>query len=133
MSAVPGSGITLLLVMAGGAFGAGLRWLVGQALIRQMQHGFPWATLIVNLVGAFLAGWLLVRLQGHAQAAILRPLLVVGLLGGLTTFSSLMVECLVLTRSPQPATALVYLATTLLGGFMLVALGARLAGTVITD
>ena len=133
MSLVPGFGWGLGLVMAGGAVGAGIRWCVGQALLRQMQSGFPWATLVVNLVGAFFAGWLLVRLEGHAQAAVLRPLLVVGLLGGLTTFSSLMVECLVLARSPQPTVALWYLGSSLVGGLLLVVLGARLATGSLTD
>ena len=126
MSSAPGFTTGLALVMAGGAVGAGLRWLVGQALLRQMQNGFPWATLAVNLVGAFVAGWLLVRLEAHPLAAWLRPLLVVGLLGGLTTFSSLMVEVLVLGRGPQPLLAGFYLALSLVGGLLLAGCGMRL-------
>ena len=132
MSPAPGFGMGLSLVMAGGAVGAALRWLVGQALLRQMQNGFPWATFAVNLVGAFVAGWLLVRLEGHPQAVWLRPLLVVGLLGGLTTFSSLMVEVLVLSRGQQPMTALLYLLVSLLGGLLLVVAGARLASGAVS-
>ena len=53
--------------MAGGALGAGLRHLVGQALLRQPGAGaFPWATLLVNLAGAFVAGFLLLWLEGRA-------------------------------------------------------------------
>lgn len=126
MSPVPGFTVGLALVMAGGAVGAALRWLVGQALLRQMQNGFPWATFAVNLVGAFVAGWLLVRLEGHPQAVWLRPLLVVGLLGGLTTFSSLMVEVLVLGRGSQPLLAGLYLALSLVGGLLLASCGMRL-------
>lgn len=132
MNPVAGFAQSLALVMAGGAAGAALRWLTGQALLRQMQQGFPWGTLVVNLVGAFVAGWMLVKLDGHAQAPVLRPLLVVGLLGGLTTFSSLMVETLVLSRGALPALALLYLGSTLLGGLLLVVLGARLAGGPFT-
>ena len=128
MSLLPGAGagLSLALVMAGGAVGAALRWLVGQALLRQMQNGFPWATLAVNLVGAFAAGWLLVRLEGHAHASILRPLLVVGLLGGLTTFSSLMVEVLVLGRGPLPMLSMLYLGLSMAGGLLLTWLGMQL-------
>jgi CrcB protein len=121
--------LQLVLVMAGGAVGAGLRFLTGAALMRQLGAGvFPWATLLVNLAGAFAAGFLLLWLESRTGAALWRALLVVGLLGGLTTFSSLMVELLVLTRDQRSATAFVYLAASLAGGLLLVWMGARLAG-----
>lgn len=123
----PGAGITLLWVMLGGALGAGLRWWVGAALLRQLHAGFPWATLAVNIAGALAAGYLLVRLQGHPQATLLRALLVVGFLGGLTTFSSLMVELLLLARHARPGLAVLYLAVSIAGGLSAVWAGARLA------
>lgn len=123
----PGAGITLLWVMLGGALGAGLRWWAGAALLRQLQAGFPWATLAVNIAGALAAGYLLVRLQGHPQATLLRALLVVGFLGGLTTFSSLMVELLLLARHARPGLAVLYLAVSIAGGLSAVWAGARLA------
>lgn len=124
-----GSGLTLLWVMLGGALGAGLRWWVGAGLLRQLQGGWPWPTLLVNVVGAFAAGYLLVRLHDHPQAGLWRALLVVGFLGGLTTFSSLMVELLVMARDARPAGALLYLASSLGGGLLAVWLGAQLAGS----
>lgn len=123
----PGAGITLLWVMLGGALGAGLRWWVGAALLRQLQAGFPWATLAVNIAGALAAGYLLVRLHGHPQATLLRALLMVGFLGGLTTFSSLMVELLLLARHARPGLAVLYLAVSIAGGLSAVWAGARLA------
>lgn len=124
-----GSGLTLLWVMLGGALGAGLRWWVGAGLLRQLQGGWPWPTLLVNVAGAFAAGYLLVRLHDHPQAGLWRALLVVGFLGGLTTFSSLMVELLVMARDARPAGALLYLASSLGGGLLAVWLGAQLAGS----
>lgn len=124
-----GSGLTLLWVMLGGALGAGLRWWVGAGLLRQLQGGWPWSTLLVNVAGAFAAGYLLVRLHDHPQADLWRALLVVGFLGGLTTFSSLMVELLVMARDARPAGALLYLASSLGGGLLAVWLGAQLAGS----
>lgn len=124
-----GSGLTLLWVMLGGALGAGLRWWVGAGLLRQLQGGWPWSTLLVNVAGAFAAGYLLVRLHDHPQAGLWRALLVVGFLGGLTTFSSLMVELLVMARDARPAGALLYLASSLGGGLLAVWLGAQLAGS----
>lgn len=125
-----GSGLALLWVMLGGAVGAGLRWWVGAGLLRQLHDGWPWPTLLVNLVGAFAAGYLLIRLHAHPQASVWRPLLVVGLLGGLTTFSSLMVELLVMARQARPAGALLYLLVSVVGGMLAVWLGARLAEAV---
>ena len=108
---------TLLLVMAGGALGAGARFLIGDWLLRQLGTGFPWGTFAVNLLGSFGAGLLLVWLQKPEMAPWLRPLLMTGLLGGLTTYSALMVDCLLLWRElERPGLALLYLAMTLLCG-----------------
>ena len=114
----------LLLVMVGGAIGAGARFVIGGWLLRQLGAGFPWGTFAVNVVGSFGAGLLLVWLQRPEAAAWLRPLLMTGLLGGLTTFSALMVDCLLLWRElERPGVAMAYLALTLVCG-----VGALLGG-----
>lgn len=119
----------LWLVMAGGALGAGGRHLIGGWLLRQAGDGLPWGTVAVNLLGSFAAGFLLVWLEGRGPGAIyLRAFLVVGVLGGLTTYSALMLEVLLYARGAKPGLLLGYLALTLAGGFTLVWLGARLAG-----
>lgn len=108
--------------------GRGPAYLVGQALLRQPGAGeFPWATLLVSLTGAFVAGFLLLWLEGRVGAALWRALLVVGVLGGLTTFSSLMVECLLLTREQRSTAAVAYLAISLGGGLLPAWLGALVA------
>lgn len=128
MSTPAAPSLLLGLVMAGGAVGAGLRYLAGNAVMRQLGGGhWPWGTLAVNLAGALVAGFLLVWLEGRANAALWRALLVVGLLGGLTTFSSLMVELLVLGRDGRQGLAAGYVCASLAGGLLLVWLGAQLA------
>jgi CrcB protein len=118
----------LLIVMAGGALGAAMRHITGAWLLKQLGSGFPWGTITVNLVGSFAAGFLLVWLEGRGpSAAYLRAFLIVGVLGGLTTYSALMLECLLYTRAARPGLMAGYLAATLLGGFALVWAGARLA------
>lgn len=108
---------SLWLVMAGGAVGAGARFLIGAWLLRQLGAGFPWGTFVVNVLGSFCAGLLLVWLQKPEAAPWLRPLLMTGLLGGLTTYSALMVDCLWLWRElERPGLALLYLALTLIFG-----------------
>jgi CrcB protein len=57
----------------------------------------------------------------------LRAFLVVGVLGGLTTYSALMLECLIYARSARPGLLVAYLGLTLVAGLALVWAGARLA------
>jgi len=118
----------LSLVMAGGALGAALRFWLGGALLRQFSNGLPWGTLAANLIGAFAVGFVAVWLQGREGAAVLwRAFLIVGLLGGLTTYSALMLEMLLFARSQRTGVAVVYLAVTLVFGVVLVWVGAEFA------
>jgi len=121
----------LLLVMCGGALGAAGRFWMGGVLLRRMGDGFPWGTLAANLAGAFLAGFIAVWLEGRGSMALYwRAFLIVGVLGGLTTYSALMLECLLFARSHRGDQMLVYLAVSLLAGLALVWLGARSAGLI---
>ncbi|MCC4615849.1 fluoride efflux transporter CrcB [Xanthomonas campestris pv. asclepiadis] len=116
----------LLLAMTGGALGSGLRFAIGVSLLQRFGNGFPWGTLTVNLLGSFVAGVLLVWLDARGPSSWpLRALLIVGVIGGLTTFSSLMMECLVFARTDRSAMIGVYLAITLVAGLALVFAGAR--------
>jgi len=116
------------LVMAGGALGSALRFIIGDAMLRNFGQGLPWGTLTANFIGAFAAGYLLVWLhQRGGNVQLLRAFLIVGLLGGLTTFSSLMLETLVFARTERGLLVPVYLGVSLAGGLALVWLGARLA------
>ena len=118
----------LLLVMAGGALGAAGRFCLGGALLRSFGNGIPWGTLAANLVGSFAVGFIAVWLEGRGPSALYwRAFLIVGVLGGLTTFSALMVETLLIARSQRSDLLLGYLGGTLVAGFVLVWAGARLA------
>ena len=112
--------------MTGGAVGSGLRFAIGASLMQRFGAGFPWGTLTVNLLGSFVAGVLLVWLDARGPSSWpLRALLIVGVIGGLTTFSSLMMECLVFARTGRSTMIGLYLAVTLLAGLTLVFAGAR--------
>jgi len=118
----------LVLVMAGGALGAAGRFWMGGFLLRHVGSGFPWGTLAVNLIGSFAAGYLVIWLEGRGSAALYwRAFLIVGVLGALTTYSALMVECLLFARSQRSGMVFGYLALTLAAGLALVWLGARAA------
>ena len=72
----------LLLVMLGGALGAGGRYWLGSALLRQFGNGIPWGTLAANLIGSFLAGFLVVWLENRGHAALYwRAFLIIGVMG----------------------------------------------------
>ncbi|HMN36526.1 MAG TPA: CrcB family protein [Hyphomicrobium sp.] len=83
----------LLFASAGGAIGAGVRFLVNQAFAARGMVAFPWATLTVNVLGGFLMGAVMIlvmeRLDGSPE---LRTFLATGVLGGLTTFSAFTYE-----------------------------------------
>ncbi len=118
----------LLLVAAGGALGAVGRFWLGGLLLRQIGTGFPWGTLAVNLIGSFAAGYIAIWLEGRGPSALYwRAFLIVGVLGALTTYSALMLECLLFAKSGRGGLVLGYLAITLVAGLALVWIGARTA------
>jgi len=84
-----------LLICAGGAIGTGLRYLTGGLAARWLGADFPYGTLIVNVVGSFLIG--LIQQVGLTTLLIpdtMRLFLTVGIMGGLTTYSSFSYETL---------------------------------------
>ncbi len=84
---------TYLAVAAGGALGAVGRFAVGSLSLRVMGPGFPWGTLAVNVIGAFVIGVLTTALAQRFQAShMLQAGLVTGVLGGFTTFSAFSLE-----------------------------------------
>ncbi|MEO9470242.1 fluoride efflux transporter CrcB [Parasphingorhabdus sp.] len=84
-----------LLVMAGGALGAGARYNLGRLVFHWVGPGFPFGTLAANLLGGFLMG-ILVGLLALSDSVDepWRLFLGVGLLGGFTTFSAFSLEVL---------------------------------------
>ncbi len=118
----------LVLVMLGGALGAAGRYWLGGTMLRQFGTGIPYGTLAANLIGSFAVGFLAIWLEGRGpQALYWRAFLIVGVLGALTTYSALMLECLLMARSQRQDLLLGYLGGTLVAGLVLVWAGARLA------
>jgi CrcB protein len=118
----------LVLVLLGGAAGAGLRYEVGRLTLRQLGPGFPWGTLTVNLVGGLLMGLLAGTMTGEGMMS--RPLwmlLGVGVLGGFTTFSSFSLDLFLMLQRGQIAIAIAYVAGSVLGALFLFVAGWGLA------
>lgn len=112
----------ILLVALGGGVGAALRGAI-DLLAARVGLAAPPATLAINLVGSFVAGLLVALVvERGALPAELRPLLIVGLLGGFTTFSAFAVQTLRLGEG-APLSALAYVAASLLLGLLAAAAG----------
>jgi CrcB protein len=107
----------LMAVMIGGAAGALARWAIELAV--PSVQGFPVATFLINITGAFglgLVGVLLLERLRPTQ--YLRPLLGIGFLGAYTTFSTMAMEGVRLLDRGRPGLAVGYWLATLLGGQM---------------
>jgi len=117
-----------LLVAFGGALGASLRYITTVYITRWLGSGFPFGTLIVNIVGSFFMGVLITILARYVDGGSqLRLLLAVGFLGSYTTFSAFSLEIFTLLERNETLAATVYIAISLTG-----TLSATLLGMWIT-
>lgn len=121
---------SLLWVAAGGALGGMGRLALSTAVARWLGTHFPWGTLVVNLSGAFAAGWLAGYLSGSPLPEGVWLFLMIGVLGGYTTVSSLSLQTLTLWRSGQPHQAAMNLIGTTVAGVALAAMGWLLAASL---
>lgn len=112
----------LIQVAIGGALGASARYLTGLWMLRAFGSRFPWGTITVNIVGAFLIGVLITVLSQRGASAY-APFLVTGMLGGFTTFSAFSLDAFTLFERGQVMAAGAYVA-----GSVLLSLVAIMAG-----
>lgn len=110
-----------LAVLVGGAAGTALR--AGLAALLP-AGSWPWPTLLVNLSGALLLGYLLTRFLAAAPSTALTiPLICIGVLGSYTTFSGFVVEVFELASGGHPVLAVAYATTSVVGGVLLAMVG----------
>ena len=114
-------------VAAGGAVGAIMRYFVGLVSARFFGSNYPWGTVIVNLFGAFLIGFLWGVFEQVNLSASFKNFVLVGIIGSFTTFSTLSLDAFHLYRSGNTNLAFYHLIFTNILGFILVALGYLLA------
>ena len=114
----------IVAVAAGGAIGAVARFLVGRGMFHLMGSGFPWGTLTVNILGSFLIG-LMVELLAlrYSLSHEWQGFIIIGILGGFTTFSAFSLEVGLMIEKGQISTAALYAL-----GSMFVGLVALFAG-----
>ena len=100
----------LLQIALGGALGATGRYLVVQLAARLANVGFPVGTLMVNVLGSFAMGVVVVLLLGRDDPTAGRwaPLVMTGFLGGFTTFSAFSLDFMHLLERGRPEAAAIY-------------------------
>lgn len=117
----------IAILSIGGALGVNARYWQAVWMARWASPAFPWPTFTINAAGSFLIGLssavLAHRLPGNVPA---RLFIVVGFLGGYTTFSSYTLEALGLIERDRPFLAAIYL-----GGSVLLGVGAAAAGLAL--
>jgi CrcB protein len=120
--------MTWVAVVLGGAVGSAARHGVNLMTARTLGTPTPYATAAVNLIGSFAIGVLAGALATErlSLTPTERTLLFTGILGGFTTFSSLMLDTLVLWQAGSIAKAVANLIGQLVIGCVLVYLGYRL-------
>jgi len=120
----------LAAIFTGGFIGAVLRAELAESLAAG-GASWPWATLIVNVGGAFLLGYAVTRLQERLPlSAYRRPFLGTGLCGALTTFSTMQIELLRMLDAGHIGLALGYATTSVVLGFAAAALATNLVRRV---
>ena len=121
----------LVAIFVGGALGTGARALLGVALPTS-PTSWPLATFVVNMVGSFLLGYFVTRLQERLPlSSYRRPFLGTGLCGGLTTFSTMQVEILKMLEGHAYLLAAEYTVASVIGGFLMIYLSTMLVRRVV--
>lgn len=126
--------LAFLLAMLGSALGGGARLYVSTLVSRGLGTQFPWGTLAVNLLGCLAVGLLGAmfappgRIHGLQE---LRVFLVVGVLGGFTTFSAFSLEALMLAQRGAVAAAAAYVGASVAGCLLAAWLGFLFASTAL--
>jgi fluoride exporter len=117
-----------LLVLIGGGSGALARYVAASAIMTKFGGRFPMGTLVINVSGSFLIGLLMTILTERFQLDPgWRLLLVVGFLGGYTTFSSFEWETYTTVRGGGFWTGMLNIISSVMLGYLAVWLGAVLA------
>jgi CrcB protein len=118
-------------VALGGALGASARYSLDRLIEERSEAVFPWATFVINVTGCVLIGILTVQLvDRHHIPAWIRVGVVVGVIGGYTTFSTFSQESFSLFESRDFGVALAYIAGSVIVGILAVYAGTLLGRAV---
>ena len=115
---------TIGVVALGGAVGATMRYGVNVGAVHYLGHGYPWGTMIVNILGSLLMGAMIGRFaQMDYVSPELKTLLTTGFLGAFTTFSTFSLDFITLSERGEFVQAAAYVLGSVLLGILALALG----------
>jgi len=120
--------LTYLAIAIGGTVGCWARYAMTNLVQAIYGRDFPYATLSINVLGAFLMGFLFIEtLERVTISPALRTGILTGVLGGYTTFSTFEMESFLLVEQGEPARAVLYIALSVGLGFLAAFGGAYIA------
>jgi CrcB protein len=115
-------------IAIGGVLGCWARYAMTNLVQAVYGRDFPYATLSINVLGAFLMGFLYVEtLERLTISPALRVGILTGVLGGFTTFSTFAMETILLAQQGEMAKGLLYVALSIIIGLSAAVAGAYLA------
>lgn len=122
----------IVSIAIGGAFGAVARYLINISPLSSVFDKFPLPTFVINITGSFLIGFLMILFADkYSSNENLRMAIIVGFLGAFTTFSTFEMEMFGLFKERQLITAFLYLALSVIVGFLGVVAGVSLGRRVV--
>ncbi len=117
----------IIVLSIGGVLGVNARYWQGAWINRVTSPQFPWATVIINVTGSFLIGFLAVVLTRWMPHPNVRLMVITGILGGYTTFSTFENDALTLWERGEGMLMAANLIGSVAAGFGAVVLGTALA------
>lgn len=111
--------LQLFAIAGAGALGAVARFWLSSGVYRLLGRDFPWGTLVVNLLGAFLMGLMVVLLlERTLMPAWGRSAILIGFLGAFTTFSTFSFETIALVEQGEPLRAMLNISVSVSVGLL---------------
>ena len=117
-------------LMVAGAIGAVLRYLIDRLIQGRMRSDFPYGTLVINVSGSLILGFLTGAALHHGLAANWVTVLGTGLIGAYTTFSTFTYDTVGLLGSHAPSAAVANVVVSLAAGLGAAAAGLALGGVI---
>ena len=118
---------SILAVALGGAFGSVLRYLLNNGITALAKTSFPVGIMVINILGSLVMGVLIALFAEQVQASqTLRSFLMVGILGGFTTFSTFSADSVLLWQRGEMIQAVAYA-----GGSVILSIAALLLGMML--
>ncbi len=121
----------ILSLVIGGAIGALLRYFVSGLTHRYVEGVFPLGTLVVNLIGSFVIGFVWGLFEVENLSPVLRTFIFIGILGSFTTMSTFTLESFNLIRDGEVKYALANILANNVLGILLVFIGFSMARAIM--